>query len=224
MAAEIVGGVLTNSLALLADAGHMATDVAGLIIAVVAARLVQRPATSGRTFGYRRAEILAALVNSVALIGIALFIAWEALVRFRNPPEVHAGGMLVLAFGGLIVNVVCARLLHDAAQHNMNVRGAFLHVLMDLLGSVGVLIAGCVILLTGWEIIDPLISLILALLILPRAWSLLRSASDVLMESTRRTWTRGKFRPRWKRFPASSQCTTYTSGRSTAALLPSAGT
>ncbi len=184
MAAEIVGGLLTNSLALLADAGHMASDVAGLIIAVIAARLVQRPATSGRTFGFRRAEILAALVNSVALIGIAVFIAWEAVVRFRDPPEVQAAGMLVLALGGLLVNAVCARLLHDAAQHNMNVRGAFLHVLMDLLGSVGVLIAGGVILLTGWKIIDPLISLILALLILPRAWSLLRAASDVLMEST----------------------------------------
>jgi cobalt-zinc-cadmium efflux system protein len=184
MVAEIVGGLLTNSLALVADAGHMASDVAGLMIAMVAARLIQRPATSGRTYGLRRAEILAALVNSVALIGIVVFIAWEAVARFWSPPAVNGAGMLVIALGGLLVNLCAAWLLHPGAEHSLNVRGAFLHVLMDILGSVGVLIAGAVILLTGWQAIDPLISLVLAVLILPRAWSLLRTASDVLMEST----------------------------------------
>jgi cobalt-zinc-cadmium efflux system protein len=184
MAAEIVGGLLTNSLALLADAGHMASDVGGLVIAVIAAQLVSRPATSGRTYGFRRAEIMAALINSVALIGIVAFIAWEAVIRFREPPEVNGLGMLAVAVGGLLVNAVSAWLLHHDAQHSLNIRGAFLHVIMDLLGSVGVLIAAGVILLTGWELIDPLISLVLAVLILPRAWSLLRTASDVLMEST----------------------------------------
>jgi cobalt-zinc-cadmium efflux system protein len=184
MAAEIVGGLLTNSLALLADAGHMASDVGGLLIAVVAAQLVRQPATSGRTFGLRRAEIMAALLNSVVLIGIVAFIAWEAIGRFRDPPEVNGIGMLLVAAGGLLVNAVSAWLLHTGAQHSLNVRGAFLHVIMDLIGSVGVLIAGGVILLTGWGLIDPLISVVLAVLILPRAWSLLRAASDVLMEST----------------------------------------
>jgi cobalt-zinc-cadmium efflux system protein len=184
MAAEIVGGLLTNSLALLADAGHMASDVAGLLIAVVAAQLVQRPATSGRTFGFRRAEILAALLNSMALIGVAIFIAWEAVTRFREPLAVNGAGMLIVALGGLLVNAASAWLLHTGAQHSLNVRGAFLHVLMDLLGSIGVIIAGVVILLSGWEAIDPIISLLLAVLILPRAWSLLRAASEVLMEST----------------------------------------
>jgi cobalt-zinc-cadmium efflux system protein len=184
MAAEIVGGLLTNSLALLADAGHMASDVAGLLIAAVAAQLVRRPATSGRTYGLRRAEIMAALVNSVVLIGIVGFIVWEAAVRFRDPPEVNGVGMLLVAVGGLLVNAFAAWLLHAGAQHSLNVRGAFLHVIMDLIGSVGVLIAGGVILLTGWALIDPMISLILAALILPRAWSLLRQASDVLLEAT----------------------------------------
>jgi cobalt-zinc-cadmium efflux system protein len=184
MAAEIVGGLLTNSLALLADAGHMASDVGGLVIAVIAAQLVSRPATSGRTYGFRRAEIMAALINSVALIGIVAFIAWEAVIRFREPPEVNGLGMLAVAVGGLLVNAVSAWLLHHDARHSLNIRGAFLHVIMDLLGSVGVLIAAGVSLLTGWELIDPLISLVLAVLILPRAWSLLRTASDVLMEST----------------------------------------
>jgi cobalt-zinc-cadmium efflux system protein len=184
MAAEIVGGLLTNSLALLADAGHMASDVAGLLIAVVAAQLVQRPATSERTYGFRRAEIMAALLNSVVLIGVVSFIVWEAVLRFRDPPEVNGVGMLLVAVGGLLVNALAARLLHSGSRHSLNVRGAFLHVVMDLIGSVGVLIAGAVIILTGWAMIDPIVSLILAVLILPRAWSLLRAASDVLLEAT----------------------------------------
>jgi cobalt-zinc-cadmium efflux system protein len=181
--AEVVGGVLSNSLALLADAGHMFADVGALLLSLVAIRLAMRPPTERRTYGYVRLEILAALVNGATLLVIAGLICWEAYDRLRFPPEVNGPLMLVVAVIGLAVNVTGALLLHGHAGHSLNMRGAYLHVLGDLLGSVGAITAGLVILLTGWTLADPIISLLIAALILISAWRLVREATDVLMEA-----------------------------------------
>jgi cobalt-zinc-cadmium efflux system protein len=180
---EVVGGVLSNSLALLADAGHMFTDVGALLLSLVAMRLAMRPPTERRTYGYVRLEILAALVNGATLLVIAGLICWEAFERLRVPPEVNGPLMLVIATIGLGVNVAGALLLHSHAGHSLNMRGAYLHVLGDLLGSVGAITAGLLILLTGWTLADPIISLLIAALILISAWRLVREATDVLMEA-----------------------------------------
>ncbi len=184
MVAEVVGGLLTNSLALLADAAHMLTDVLGLGMALVAIRFAQRPATPARTYGFYRAEILAALVNSVVLFGISGYILYEAWRRFQAPPEVSSLPMLAVAVGGLVVNLIGARLLHAGAGESLNVRGAFLEVVADLLGSLGVILAAVIIHFTGWWPADPLISVVIGLFILPRTWRLLKSALDVLLEAT----------------------------------------
>jgi cobalt-zinc-cadmium efflux system protein len=184
--AEVVGGVLTGSLALLADSGHLLTDVLGLGMAVAAIRFARRPATPARTYGFYRAEILAALINSLVLLVISasiLFAAWE---RFSSPAPVEAGPMLAVAAGGLLVTLVGVRLLHHDAQHSLNVRGAFLEVLGDLLGALGTMLAAGIILTTGWTPADPLISALIGLLIVPRALALLRNVVDVLLESTPR--------------------------------------
>jgi cobalt-zinc-cadmium efflux system protein len=183
MVAEAIGGVLSGSLALLADAGHMFTDVAALALSVFALRLSRRPPSTKRTYGYARLEILAALVNGAGLLVIAGLIIVEAWERFSSPAEVNGGLMLAVAAAGLLVNVVGAMLLHDHAHDNLNVRGAYLHVLGDLLGSVGAIAAGGVILSTGWTPIDPLVSILIALLILWSAWSLVRESADILLES-----------------------------------------
>ena len=183
MVAETVGGVLSGSLALLADAGHMLTDVAALALSVFAMRLARRPATAKRTYGYARLEILAALVNGAGLLVIAGLILLEAWERFASPAVVNGGLMLGVAAVGLAVNVVGATLLHDHAHANLNVRGAYLHVLGDLLGSVGAIAAAVVILATGWTPIDPIVSIAIALLILWSAWGLVRDSADVLLES-----------------------------------------
>ena len=181
---EAGAGVLTGSLALLADAGHMLTDVLGLGMALLAIRFAQRRATPAKTFGFYRAEILAALVNSVVLFGIAGYILFEAWRRFREPPVVDSGPMLLVAVGGLIVNLLGVKLLHAGAGESLNVQGAFLELLSDLLGSVGVILAAVIILSTGWQVADPVISVVIGLFILPRTWRLLRSALDVLLEGT----------------------------------------
>lgn len=181
--AEVVGGVISNSLALLADAGHMFTDVGALLLSLVAMRLAMRPPTERRTYGYVRLEILAALLNGATLLVIAGLIFWEAYERLRFPPDVNGPLMLVVATIGLAVNVAGALLLHSHAGHSLNMRGAYLHVLGDLLGSVGAITAGLVILLTGWTLADPIISLLIAALILVSAWRLVREATDVLMEA-----------------------------------------
>jgi len=190
MLAEIVGGILTGSLALLADSGHMLGDVLGLVMAVAAIRFARRPATAGKTYGFYRAEILAALVNSVALIVVALWILYAAWQRLNEPsdllPRVEALPMLVVASGGLIVTLVAVALLHRGAEKSLNVRGAFLEMLGDLLGSVGTIVAALIILKTGWTQADSLISALIGVLIIPRAWGLLRSVVDVLLESTPR--------------------------------------
>jgi cobalt-zinc-cadmium efflux system protein len=182
MIAEIVGGVLSNSLALLADAGHMFTDVGALALSVFAMRLATKPPTMKRTFGYVRLEILAALVNGAALLVISGFIFLEAWERVREPVVIDGTVMLVVATLGLGVNVVGALLLHRHAHDNLNVRGAYLHVLGDLLGSVGAIAAGVIVLTTGWSPIDPIISALIGLLILYSAWNLVREAADVLLD------------------------------------------
>ena len=181
MVAEVVGGVLSNSLALLADAGHMFTDVGALALSLLAMRLAQRPPSATKTYGYVRLEILAALINGAALLFISLVILKEAWARFWALPEVDGPLMLVVAVVGLGVNVTGALLLRSHAGENLNVRGAYLHVLGDLLGSVGAITAGIIILTTGWMMADPIISVVIASLILMGAWRLVREAADVLV-------------------------------------------
>jgi len=183
MVAEVVGGILSGSLALLADAGHMLTDVAALVLSLFAMQLARTPPTTKRTFGYVRLEILAALVNGAALLVISGFILLEAWQRLREPIEIDGVVMLSVAAVGLVVNIIGASLLHAHAHDNLNMRGAYLHVLGDLLGSVGAIGAGAVVLLTGWAPIDPLVSAGIAALILYSAWNLVREATDVLLES-----------------------------------------
>ena len=183
---EVIGSVLTGSLALLADAGHMATDVAGILLAVLAVTFAARPATPARTFGYYRLEILAAVVNAVLLFGVALVILVEAWRRWSEPPPVEGGPMLVFALVGLVANLAGLLLLRSGAAESLNVRGAYLEVLGDLMGSAAVIVAAVVIALTGWQRADVVASVLVAAMILPRTWSLLREAVDVLLEAAPR--------------------------------------
>ena len=182
MLAEAVAGVLSGSLALLADAGHMLTDTAALALSWWAARVAQRPATPERSFGHHRFQVLAALVNGSALIVVALWIMVEAARRLAQPIEVLGGTMLAVAVLGLLVNAASFGLLHGGSHGNLNIRGALLHVLGDMLGSVGAILAAGVILLTGWTPIDPILSVLVALLILRSAWALAGQAWHILME------------------------------------------
>jgi cobalt-zinc-cadmium efflux system protein len=181
---EVIGGLLTNSLALLADAGHMFTDAAGIGLSLLAIWFAGRPATTEKTFGYYRLEIFAAVLNAVILFGVAAYILYEAVQRFARPPEVIGWPMLGVAVIGLVINLVSLRLLHSGAKASLNLRGAYLEVLGDLLGSVAVIVAGLVIVTTGWAPIDPIASVVIAGLILPRTWSLLREAVDILLQAT----------------------------------------
>jgi cobalt-zinc-cadmium efflux system protein len=183
MVVEVVGGLVSNSLALLADAGHMLTDVGALALSLVAMRLAQRPPSPSKTYGYVRLEILAALVNGAALLLISVLILKEAWERFRTPPEVAGPLMLTVAAVGLAVNVTGAVLLRGHAGESLNVRGAYLHILGDLLGSVGAITAGILIVTLGWMMADPIISVVIATLILFGAWRLMREATDVLLEA-----------------------------------------
>jgi cobalt-zinc-cadmium efflux system protein len=187
MLAEVIGSVLTGSLALLADSGHLLGDVLGLGMALGAIRFARRPATAGRTYGFYRAEILAALINSIALVVVAFWILYAAWQRLMSPTVVvEPIPMLVIALGGLVVTLIGAALLHSGAATSLNVRAAFLEVLGDLLGSIGTAVAALIILITGWTPADALISAIIGLFMLPRAFALLRSVVDVLLESTPR--------------------------------------
>ncbi|MBX9581620.1 MAG: cation diffusion facilitator family transporter [Gemmataceae bacterium] len=181
---EVVGGLLTNSLALLADAGHMLTDVAGTGLALLALRFARRPASPERTYGFYRAEILAALTNAVVLIGVSLYVLYEAYRRFREPPEVQSLPMLAVAAVGLAVNVLAMWLLRAGSGESLNLKGAYFEVLSDALTSVGVIVAGVVMWATGWYYADPLVSAGIGLFILPRTWNLLREAVGVLLEGT----------------------------------------
>jgi cobalt-zinc-cadmium efflux system protein len=185
-AVEVVGAIATDSLALLADAGHVLTDAGGVLLAVLAITLAARPSTPERSFGLYRLEILAAAVNAVLLFGIAAFILWEAWQRWSEPPDVRAGGMIAFAVVGLVGNLVCLRLLRDGSRQSLNVRGAYLEVLGDLLGSAAVIAAAVAILLTGWQRADVVASVAVAVMIIPRTWSLLRESVDVLLEATPR--------------------------------------
>lgn len=181
---EVVGGLLSNSLALLADAGHMFTDLFGLGLALVAIHLAARPASDVRTFGWYRLEILAAAANAMLLFGVAAFVLFEAWRRLAEPPEIASGLMLVVALGGLGANALSLWLLRRAQAESLNMRGAFLEVLGDLLGSAAVVIAAVVVTVTGFSRADAISSAIVGLLILPRTWKLLKDAVGVLLEAT----------------------------------------
>jgi len=180
---EVAGAALSGSLALLADAGHVLADGAGIALALLAVRFAARPASPQRTFGYYRLEILAAVVNAVLLFGVAGFVLVEAWRRFSEPPEVASGLMLTVALAGLVANAVSLWLLRRGQAESLNMRGAYLEVLGDLLGSVAVLAAAAVIALTGFQAADPIASALIGVLILPRTWRLLREAVDVLLEA-----------------------------------------
>jgi cobalt-zinc-cadmium efflux system protein len=182
--AEAVGGWFSHSLALLADAGHMLADVGALGLALFVARVAQRPATPERSYGLLRLEILAALVNGAALVAIAVGIGIEALRRLETPSEVHGALLLGVAAVGLAANVVGVMILHHGHDHSLNQRGAYLHMMSDLLGSIGAVVAGLLVLTTGWRLADPIISLAIGLLILSGAWRLVRESADILLEST----------------------------------------
>lgn len=184
MVVEAVGGWLAGSLALIADAAHMLTDTASLLLAWLAFRVTDRPADRQRTFGYHRFPVLAAFVNGLALLIIVAWIAFEAVGRLLAPTPVMGGTMIAIAVAGLVVNVVAFVLLHGGSRDNLNMRGAAVHVLGDLLGSVGAIVAAGVILTTGWTPIDPILSLLVALLVLRAAWYVLREATHVLLEGT----------------------------------------
>lgn len=181
---EVIGGLVTNSLALLADAAHMLTDVGGLGLALFAAWMSTKPATPQRTYGFYRIEILAALANAVVLFLMAFFILYEAFRRFREPPEVSSLPMMGVAAVGLVVNLIGIWLLRRSSGESLNMKGAYLEVVSDLLGSVGVLAAGTVMLTTGWWYADPIFSVVIGLFILPRTWGLMKQAVNVLLEAT----------------------------------------
>ena len=184
MLVEVVGGLLSGSLALLADAGHMLTDAASLALAWGASRAAKRPADALRTYGYHRVQILAALINGLAFMLLVAWIIFEAIQRFMQPVEVLGGMMLVVAIVGLLVNIGAFLLLHGGDHKDLNLRGAVVHVLGDLLGSVAAIVAAGVILGTGWMPIDPLLSLLVALLILRSAWFVVKQSAHILLEGT----------------------------------------
>jgi cobalt-zinc-cadmium efflux system protein len=184
LVAEVVGGIVSNSLALVADAGHMLTDVAALALSLFVAWFSRQPGTPQKTFGYLRWEILAAFLNGATLLLIAAWIAWEAVLRLQAPEPVIGPVMLGVAVGGLVVNLIAARLLHPTTGDSLNVRGAYLHVVSDLIGSVGTVTAAILVSFTGWSQADPIVSLITVLLIVRGAWALVRESVDVLLESS----------------------------------------
>jgi cobalt-zinc-cadmium efflux system protein len=181
---EAVGGLLTNSLALLADAAHMFTDVGGLGLALFATWISQKPATPEKTYGYYRVEILAALANAVVLFFISFYILYEAYLRFERPPEVASLPMLAIAAVGLAVNLIGLWILRAGSEENLNIKGAFLEVVSDVLGSIGVIVAAVIMLATGWYYADAIFSVLIGLFILLRTWKLLVQAVNVLLEST----------------------------------------
>ena len=182
MIVEVIGGIISGSLALLADAGHMLTDTMALALAAVAFQVSKRPADAKLTYGYQRFQILAAFVNGLSLIVIVAWILYEAVDRFRNPTEILGNTMLLIAAIGLLVNLVSFLVLHGGDRDNLNIRGAAIHVAGDLLGSVAAIIAALVIIYTGWTPIDPLLSVAVALLILRSAWVLVKRSAHVLLE------------------------------------------
>ena len=186
MAVEVIGGLVTNSLAILADAGHMLSDAVSLFIALMAFKFSSKVADYGKTYGYKRFEILAAVINGATLILISGYIIYEAIERFQNPPEIQSSGMLIVAFIGLLVNVLVAWIMMRGSdvKENLNMRGAYLHVLSDMLGSVGAIIAALLIMFFGWGWADPLASIIVSILVLRSGYLVTKSSVHVLMEGT----------------------------------------
>jgi cobalt-zinc-cadmium efflux system protein len=184
MVAEVVGGILTNSLALLSDAAHMFTDVTALAISLAAVKIGKRAVDERRTYGYERFEILAAAFNALLLFGVAAYILFEAWQRFRTPASVESGLMLWIAAAGFVVNLIAMRLLSAGKEESLNVKGAYLEVWSDLLGSAGVIAAALVIRFTGWTWVDPVVAVGIGLWVLPRTWSLLKESTHILLEGT----------------------------------------
>jgi cobalt-zinc-cadmium efflux system protein len=184
MIAEAVGGWITNSLALLADAGHMLTDVAALSLTLAAIWFAARPATSKKTYGYYRYEILAAFINGIALVLLSLWVIYEAFERWNSPPEIQGLGLTLIAVGGLMVNLFAAYLLHGDHAHDLNMRGAWLHVVGDALGSVTAITAGVLILAYNWVWADAVGSVLISVIIIFSAWRLIRESVNVLLEGT----------------------------------------
>jgi cobalt-zinc-cadmium efflux system protein len=182
--AEVVGGLISNSLTLLADAGHMFTDVGALAFSLFVVWLARQPATSRNTYGYLRWEILAALLNGAVLLAVSAGIVWEAIQRLRSPQPVETGLMFTIGVAGLVVNALSARLLHSGSGHSLNMRAAYLHVLSDLLGSAAAVVAALFIRYKGWAIADPIGSIVMTLLIVRSSWGLVRESVDVLLEAT----------------------------------------
>ncbi|VAX43156.1 Cation efflux system protein CzcD [Acinetobacter calcoaceticus] len=179
---EVIAGLITQSLALLSDAAHMFTDAAALAIALVAIQISKRPADNKRTFGYQRFEILAALFNALMLFVVAVYILYEAYIRFSKPPEIQSVGMLIVATIGLMINLISMKILMSNADSSLNVKGAYLEVLSDALGSVGVIIGAIVIYFTNWYWIDTLIAVLIGFWVLPRTWILLKQSINILLE------------------------------------------
>ncbi len=181
---EVIGGILTNSLALLADAAHMLTDVGGLALALFASWMASKPATAGKSYGYYRVEILAALINGVVLFLVSFYILYEACRRFQSPPEVASFPMLGVAVMGLAVNLFGIWILRRGSEESLNIQGAFLEVVSDTLGSLGVIAAAGIMAATGWYYADPIFSVLIGLFILPRTWKLMSRAVHILLEGT----------------------------------------
>ena len=184
MFVEAIGGWLTNSLALIADAGHMLTDVAAMALTLGAIWFAARPATARKTFGYYRLEILAAFVNGIALVLLSIFVIYEAIQRWNTPPVIDGVQLTLIAFGGLVINIIAAKLLHSGHAHDLNMRGAFLHVLGDLLGSATAIVAGVLIAFFGWQWADPVCSILISVIIIIGSWRLIMESVNVLLEGT----------------------------------------
>ena len=217
---EAAAGLLAGSLALLADAAHMLSDSLALGLALFAAWLALRPATPERSFGWRRAEVLAALANAVVLVLLGGWVVWAAIGRLSDPPGVTGGWVLAAGVAGLLVNLAAARVLHGAGS-GLNVRAAMLHVLADLASSAGVVVAGLVVLTTGWAYADPIAGLVIGVLVIVSTFGVLRETVGVLLEGAPAGWTHARSAPRWPRRPVWSASTTSTSGRSRPASRPS---
>ncbi|GAA0277888.1 CDF family zinc transporter CzcD [Pseudomonas rhodesiae] len=186
MIAEVIGAWITGSLALLSDASHMFTDTAALAISLIALQIAKRPADQKRTFGYARLEILASTLNAVLLFLVAMYILYEAYQRFFMPTEIATGAMMWIAIAGLIINLISMRLLASASNESLNVKGAYLEVWSDMLGSLGVIIAALIIRFTGWTWVDTIVAVAIGLWVLPRTWQLLRESLGILMEGVPR--------------------------------------
>ena len=213
IAAAVVGGVLTGSLALLADAGHALSDLGAIALGLLAARLAGRPGGPRRTFGFQRSEVMAALVNGIALVAIAVLILVAALDRLGDPPEVEGAGVVVVGVVGLAGNAAATWVLAAGRREDINLEAVLRHSAADALGSLGVVVSGAVILATGWEPIDPLIAIAIAALILASSVRLVREPFDVLMEAAPRAWTSRRSRVRSVRWPECGRSMTSTCGR-----------